>query len=200
MTRACSSFCISLSFPLLDMASLAFSSITHNAKWLRNTTISTMMQNSQRSLSHLSRVNDPLVRMSASRFWVSTKCRLDHWVTVDLAKQPIKSNSVGAGYVSHCRDLAFNNHLDHCFIALSTAGLFGIRRHKMNLLHFYSLQRETFLFRSSFGWILTLFLRRVSSPEVLRDLHGTADSFYTSDFVRAFSMMSLNCMSSGSIS
>ena len=56
-----------------------------------------------------------------------------------------------------------------------------------------------FLFRSTFGWILTLFLRRVSSPEAPRDLHGIADSICTSNFVRALSMVSLNCKSSGSM-
>ena len=42
----------------------------------------------------------------------------DHWVKVDPVKQPIKCNSVGAGYVSHGRTSAFNNRFDYCFIVL----------------------------------------------------------------------------------
>ena len=30
--------------------------------------------------------------------------------------QPIKSNSVGSGYVSHCRASSLYDHLDHCFV------------------------------------------------------------------------------------
>ena len=39
-------------------------------------------------------------------------------VQIDSIEQPIKSNSVGSGNVSHCRISAFNDHLDHSFIVL----------------------------------------------------------------------------------
>ena len=37
-------------------------------------------------------------------------------VKIDSIEQPIKSNSVGSGNVSHCRTSAFNNHFDDSFI------------------------------------------------------------------------------------
>ena len=43
---------------------------------------------------------------------------LDLGVQIDSIKQPLKSNSVGSGNMSHCRTSAFNNHLDYSFIVL----------------------------------------------------------------------------------
>ena len=43
---------------------------------------------------------------------------LDFGVQVDSIEQPIKSNSVGSGDVSHCRTYAFNNHFNYSFIVL----------------------------------------------------------------------------------
>ena len=43
---------------------------------------------------------------------------LDLGVQIDSTKQPVKSNSVGSGDVSHCRTSAFNNHFDYSFIVL----------------------------------------------------------------------------------
>ena len=43
---------------------------------------------------------------------------LDFGVQINSIEQPIKSDSVGSGDVSHCRTSAFNNHLDYCFIVL----------------------------------------------------------------------------------
>ena len=43
---------------------------------------------------------------------------LDLEVRIDSIKQPIKSNSVGPGNVSHCRTSALENHLDYCFVVL----------------------------------------------------------------------------------
>ena len=42
----------------------------------------------------------------------------DFWVQVDSIEQPIKSNSVRSGDVSHCRTSAFNDHFDYSFIVL----------------------------------------------------------------------------------
>ena len=39
-------------------------------------------------------------------------------VNIDSVKQPIKPDSVGSGYVSHCRTSAFNNHFDYSFVVL----------------------------------------------------------------------------------
>ena len=66
---------------------------------------------------------------------------LDFGVQIDSIEQPIKSNSVGSGDVSHCRTSAFNNHLDYSFIVLKhiqlsflTRGL-DIWRNSINVFH-----------------------------------------------------------------
>ena len=41
---------------------------------------------------------------------------LDSRVQVDSIEQPIKSNSVGSGNMSHCRASSLYDHLDHCFV------------------------------------------------------------------------------------
>ena len=41
---------------------------------------------------------------------------LDFWVQNDSIKQPIKSNSVGPGNMSHCGASSLYDHLDYCFI------------------------------------------------------------------------------------
>ena len=43
---------------------------------------------------------------------------LDFGVQINSIEQPIKSNSVGSGNVSHCRTSALSDHLDHCFVVL----------------------------------------------------------------------------------
>ena len=43
---------------------------------------------------------------------------LDCGIQINSIEQPIKSNSVGSGDVSHCRTSAFDNHFDYCFIVL----------------------------------------------------------------------------------
>ena len=41
---------------------------------------------------------------------------LDLGVQIDSIEQPIKSNSVGSGNVSHCGTPSLCNHLDHCYV------------------------------------------------------------------------------------
>ena len=41
---------------------------------------------------------------------------LDLAVQIDSIKQPIKSNSVGSGNMSHCRASSLYDHVDHCFV------------------------------------------------------------------------------------
>ena len=43
---------------------------------------------------------------------------LDLGVQIDSVEQPIKSNSVGSGNMSHCRASSIHNHLDDSFIVL----------------------------------------------------------------------------------
>ena len=66
---------------------------------------------------------------------------LDLGVQTDSIEQPIRSNSVGSGDVSHCRISAFNDQLDHSFIVLKhiqssflTRGL-DIWRNSINVFH-----------------------------------------------------------------
>ena len=56
--------------------------------------------------------------MSASWFLVSVYLIWIFWVQVNSIEQPIKSNSVGPGNMSHCGTPSFNDHLDHCFVVL----------------------------------------------------------------------------------
>ena len=41
---------------------------------------------------------------------------LDLGVQIDSINQPIKSNSVGSGNMSHCRASSLCDHLDHCLV------------------------------------------------------------------------------------
>ena len=41
---------------------------------------------------------------------------LDFGVQIDSIEQPIKSNSVGPGNMSHCRASSLHDHLDHCLV------------------------------------------------------------------------------------
>ena len=60
----------------------------------------------------------PFVKMSACWLLVSMYLIRILGVQINSIEQPIKSNSVGSGNVSHCRTFAFNDHLDHSFIVL----------------------------------------------------------------------------------
>ena len=54
--------------------------------------------------------------MSASWVFGVNVFDLDLGVQFDSIKQPIKSNSVGSGNMSHCGAPSFNDHLVHCFV------------------------------------------------------------------------------------
>ena len=41
---------------------------------------------------------------------------LDFGVQIDSIEQPIKSNSVGSGNMSHGQTSSLYDHLDHCFV------------------------------------------------------------------------------------
>ena len=41
---------------------------------------------------------------------------LDFWVKIDSIEQPIKSNSMSSGNMSHCWTSACHNHFDHSLI------------------------------------------------------------------------------------
>ena len=70
----------------------------------------------------------------------------DFGVQINSIEQPIKSNSLGSGDMSHCRTSAFNNHLDHCFVVLNHI-------------------QQTFLMRRLDVWVNTVnSIQRVSLP------------------------------------
>ena len=81
---------------------------TVELKWL--------ILNKHKRWFHSSRVKFPLVNMSATCFMVSMYLIWIFGVQIDSIEQPIKSNSVGSGNMSHCRTFYLYNHLDHCFI------------------------------------------------------------------------------------
>ena len=54
--------------------------------------------------------------MSASWFFGVNVFDLDLGVQIDSIKQPVKSNSVGPGNMSHGRASSLYDHLDHCFV------------------------------------------------------------------------------------
>ena len=43
-------------------------------------------------------------------------CELDFGVRIDSIEQPIQSNSVGSGNMSHCTASSLYDHFDHCFV------------------------------------------------------------------------------------
>ena len=46
---------------------------------------------------------------------------LDLGVQIDSIKQPVKSNSVGPGNMSHGRASSLYDHVDHCFVIYNKA-------------------------------------------------------------------------------
>ena len=68
----------------------------------------------------------PLQMSSSLALWSARGRNQSYTDTLDLnlgvqinsVKQPIKSNSVGSGYVSHCWTSAFNDHFNHGFVIL----------------------------------------------------------------------------------
>ena len=48
---------------------------------------------------------------------------LDLGVQIDSVEQPVQSNSVVFGNMSHRRTSAFNDHFDHCFIVFKNVQL-----------------------------------------------------------------------------
>ena len=58
---------------------------------------------------------------------------LDFGVHIDSFEQPIKSNSVGSGNMSHWRASSLHNHLDHCFVVFKHIQLSFLAR-KIGLL------------------------------------------------------------------
>ena len=74
-----------------------------------------LLLNKHKRWFHSPRVRFPFVSMSASWLFGVTVFDLNFGVQIDYTKQPIKSNSVGSGNMSHCGTSHLYDHLDHCF-------------------------------------------------------------------------------------
>ena len=67
---------------------------------------------------------------------------LDFRVQIDSIEQPVKSNSVGSGNMSHCGASSLYNHLDHCFVVLKNVEdrtelrRLRVRRNLINITQF----------------------------------------------------------------
>ena len=79
-----------------------------------------MILNKRRKWFHSSRVILALVSKLLSGVH---KFDLDFVFQIDSVKQPIKSNSVGSGHVSHRRTSSFYDHLDHGFAVFKNVQL-----------------------------------------------------------------------------
>ena len=102
-------FAVTLSSP--DSSGVLFdipSEQSVELKWL--------MLNKHKRCFHSSRVKFPLVSMSASWFLVSMYLIWIFGSNLIRSKNPVKSNSVGPGNLSHCGTSSLFNHLDHCFV------------------------------------------------------------------------------------
>ena len=70
-------------------------------------------------------------------------------VQIDSIKQPIKSNSVGPGNMSHCRASSLYDHLDHCFVVFKDIQQSILTRR----MHVWKI-KSTFSGSLIFPWIL----------------------------------------------
>ena len=77
------------------------------------------MLNKHKRWFHSSRVKFPFGQYVCELVFGVNVFDLDLWVQIDSIKQPIKSNSVGSGNMSHCRTSTLCNHLDHCFVVFT---------------------------------------------------------------------------------
>ena len=134
----CDSFFTWIYFSVLfDITSDA---IGMELKWL--------MLNKHKRWFHSSRVKFRFVSMSASWFLVSMYLIWILGSTLILIKQPIKSNFVGSGNMSHCRASSLNNHLDYCFVVFKhIQQSFLMRRvdvwgNKINIIQIINLSRH----------------------------------------------------------
>ena len=73
---------------------------------------------------------------------------LDLGVQFDSIKEPIKSNSVGSGNMSHCRTPSFNDHFDHCVVVFKDVQQsfltrrMHVWRNEINIIQIINLSRN----------------------------------------------------------
>ena len=92
---------------------------------------------------------------------------LNLWIQIDSVKQPLKSNSAGSGYVSHCWTSAFDDHFDHCFVVLKNLEhrtelrRIRVRRNTINITQFKSVVLDW-----SLGLVLGVLVRWCVTQQV----------------------------------
>ena len=70
---------------------------------------------------------------------------LNLWIKIDSVKMPVKSNSVGSGYVSQCRTSAFDDHFNQGFVIFKDVEhctkmrRFRVRRNIISITQFKSV-------------------------------------------------------------
>ena len=113
LPRSCCLFfcsCILFAIVLVQLVKLKF--------WAQHRELKRLMLHKRRRLFHSSRVGLPLVKNVCEIMFGVDILALDLGVEIKSVKQPIKSNSVGPGYMSHCGTSAYENHFNHGFVIL----------------------------------------------------------------------------------
>ena len=99
LNKLCNASC-----PLFEIALCFLIGSERNLlKWLQENIEKFMMLNKRRRWFYSSRVKLPLVYISASWVFGVNIFHLDFGFQIDSVEQPVKSNSVGSGNMSHCR-------------------------------------------------------------------------------------------------
>ena len=88
-------------------------------KWLQEWVWCDNKPKRRNSCVQRSHVNEPLVNTTAVCCAVFTYFYLNCSLKFDAIKQPIKTNSVGSGHVSHVGTLAFEDHFDHSSVVFA---------------------------------------------------------------------------------
>ena len=81
---------------------------------------------------------------------------LDFGVQVDSVEQPIKSNSVGSGHVSHRWTSSFDDHLDDSFVVFKNVQLRFTLRRMCVCGYIIHIRQMLNLSLSLFSWCLDL--------------------------------------------
>ena len=105
---------------------------------------------------------------------------LDLGIQIDSIKQPIKSNFVGSGNMSHCRASSLYDHLDHCFVVFKDVQQSFLTRritfegNKINIIQILNLSMKflSFLKCVRFCTNLTLVRTQVSPCFALKIYTG----------------------------
>ena len=127
------------------------------------------MLNKYKKWFHSSRVKLPFVNMSAN--WFLCQC-----IDLGIGSKLILSNnqsSVGSGNMSHCRASSFNDHLDHCFVAIKDIQRSFLTKWK------HGWRKKSTLSRSIVPWSFFRFWRLWSAARtVSRFVHQSPRAWF----------------------